>query len=216
MGKLKVLGILLAVTMVASSSFGCKACDEEVSGGADLKPVIYLYPEQDGTEISVTLDYNGTLTEHRPEFNIDSGWKVTANKDGKITLGDATYDYLYWEGIPNNKYNFFSGFCVKGADTESFLYEKLAYLGLNETESKEFVDFWLPQMKDNTYNVISFQEGAYTNNAKLKVEPEPASTIRVFMAWYPSQKPVKILPQYLDPAQRHGYSVVEWGGNKVK
>ena len=71
-------------------------------------------------------------------------------------------------------------------------------------------------MKDNKYNVISFQEGAYTNNAKLEVTPKPDSVIRVFMAWYPSEKEVKILPQDISGASRSGFSVVEWGGNKVK
>lgn len=213
MKKRSFVGIIASLAMMAV--VGCSTGTISAQG-ADLKPVIYLYPEQDGTEISVTLDYNGTLTTLDPEFNISNGWTVTANKDGQITLGDKQYKYLFWEGNPNNQYNFFSGFCVKGSDTENFLREKLAYLGLNSSESQEFIDFWLPQMKDNKYNVISFQEGAYTNNARLDVSPQPSSVIRVFMAWYPSEKEVKILPQYLDGASRSGFAVVEWGGNKVK
>lgn len=182
----------------------------------DLKPVIYLYPQQDGTEVTVELDYNGTLTTRDPEFNIDNGWSVVANTNGQITLGENTYNYLFWEGNPNNQYNFFSGFCVKGSDTEAFLKEKLPYLGLNEAETSEFINYWLPQMKDNKYNVISFQEGSYSTNARLEVNPKPDSVIRVFMAWYPSDKEVKILPQAIDGASRTGFAVVEWGGNKVK
>lgn len=215
MKKRSMASVVATALMLVAVGFTAKStlisCDQP-----DLKPVIYLYPQQDNTEITVTLDYNGTLTTLDPAFNVENGWKVTAGTDGKITLGEQTYDYLFWEGIPNNQYNFFSGFCVKGADTEGFLKIQLPYLGLNEAETKAFIDYWLPQMKDNDYNVISFQEGAYTNNARLNVEPAPQSVIRVFMAWYPSQKHVKILPQYLDGANRSGYSVVEWGGNKVK
>ncbi len=216
MKKNSVFGLIATIAML--SVVGCTVKETNLGGceSADLKPVIYLYPTQDNTEITVTLDYNGTLTTLDPEFNIENGWKVTATTGSKITLGEKTYDYLYWEGNPNNQYNFFSGFCIKGSETESFLNEELHYLGLNDAETKAFIDYWLPQMKDNEYNVISFQEGAYTNNARLKIDPEPESVIRVFMAWYPSQKHVKILPQYLDGAARHGYSVVEWGGNKVK
>ena len=216
MKKNSVFGLIAMTLMLSVVGLSAKATNLGGCESADAKPVIYLYPTQDNTEISVSLDYNGTLTTLDPAFNIEKGWKVTASPDGKITLGDKSYEYLFWEGVPDNQYNFFSGFCVKGSETETFLNEKLHYLGLNDTETKAFIDYWLPHMKDNEYNVISFQEGAYTNNARLKVEPEPESVIRVFMAWYPSQKHVKILPQYLDGSARHGYSVVEWGGNKVK
>ncbi len=199
------------MTVVVGCSTGMVRTEEP-----DLKPVIYLYPQQDGTEITVKLDYNGTLTTLDPAFNIENGWSVVANTNGQIILGEKNYNYLYWEGNPNNQYDFYSGFCIKGSDTESFLKSKLPYLGLNESETNEFISYWLPMMKDNKYNVISFQEGAYTGNAKLSVEPKPDSIIRVFMAWYPSDKEVKILPQDISGASRSGFSVVEWGGNKVK
>ena len=42
---------------------------------ADLKPVIYLYPEQE-EDVSVELDYVGDLTCTYPEYN--GKWNVTA------------------------------------------------------------------------------------------------------------------------------------------
>ena len=71
-------------------------------------------------------------------------------------------------------------------------------------------------MEGNEYNVISFQDRTYKKNAKLTITPEPDSLIRVFMAWYPSDKFVKINPQALDKGSRDGFTVVEWGGNQVK
>ena len=213
MKKSSIFGIALVFLMTVV--VGCSNAQVSASG-QDLKPVIYLYPQQDATQISVKLDYNGTLTTLDPAFNIENGWSVTANTNGQITLDDKTYGYLFWEGNPNNQYDFYSGFCIKGSETEAFLKEKLPYLGLNDSETSAFISYWLPMMKDNKYNVISFQEGAYTNNAKLEVTPKPDSVIRVFMAWYPSEKEVKILPQDISGASRSGFSVVEWGGNKVK
>ena len=61
-------------------------------GGADAKPVIYLYPEAE-TDVTVTLDYDGELTCAYPVMNGNS-WMVTASPDG--TLTDAvgqTYNY---------------------------------------------------------------------------------------------------------------------------
>ena len=89
-------------------------------------------------------------------------------------------------------------------------------MGLSDSETAEFIEFWLPRMEGNEYNVISFQDRTYKKNAKLTITPEPDSLIRVFMAWYPSDKFVKINPQALDKGSRDGFTVVEWGGNQVK
>ena len=48
-------------------------------GGADAKPVIYLYPEAE-TDVTVTLDYDGELTCVYPVMNGNS-WMVTASPD---------------------------------------------------------------------------------------------------------------------------------------
>lgn len=184
--------------------------------GEDLKPVIYLYPEEDGTEVEVSLTYDGNLNELIPEFSSENTWEVVADKDGTITYNDNTYDYLFWEGDPYYKYDFFSGFCVKGSDTEAFLDDKLHEMGLNDSETAEFIEFWLPCMEDNEYNVISFQGNTYNKGAKLDITPKPDNLIRVFMAWYPSERYIKINPQYLEEGHRDGFTVVEWGGNKVK
>jgi len=60
-----------------------------------------------------------------------------------------------------------------GQDTAAFLQEKLNYLGLTPKEYNEFIVYWLPQMKDIPYNLITFQSAAYTDNAVLTITPEP-------------------------------------------
>ena len=182
----------------------------------ELKPVIYLYPESDDTEVSVQLDYDGVFTELDPAFNIINGWNVTADRDGTIYLGDNSYDYLFWEGIPNASYSINEGFCVKGEDTEAFLWDALAKLGLNETESAEFIDFWLPKMEENPYNVICFQNEQYTNHSKLNVNPSPDTEIRVFMTWYGTDNYVDLPAQSFTAPERDGFTVVEWGGSEIK
>ncbi len=215
MNKKSIVGIFMALVLVTSVGMGITPQDRAVEN-LELKPVIYLYPTEDNTQISVRLDYDGNLVELIPEFNAENTWNVTANTDGKITFEDQTYDYLFWEGDPNYSYDFFSGFCVSGAETGEFLDEKLHYLGLNDAETEEFIEFWLPMMENNNYNMISFQGERYTNGAKLTITPEPDSLIRVFMAWYPTDNYIKINPQYLESPSREGYTVVEWGGNKIK
>ena len=96
------------------------------------------------------------------------------------------------------------------------LEDALAQLGLTRKEANEFIVYWLPQMEDNPYNLITFQQEAYTEAAKITVTPAPDSILRVFMAWKPLEKPMDIPTQTLPTFERHGFTVVEWGGAKVK
>lgn len=189
-----------------------------LAGCTDMKsekPVIYLYPEQ-AQEVYVQLELDGEFTCTYPEY--DNGWKVKAYPDG--TLRDQVtgkeYNYLFWEGASETEYDLSRGFVVEGKDTAEFLEEKLAYLGLNERESNEFIVYWLPRMEENKYNLITFQGEKYTEHAKLKISPEPDSILRVFMAYKPLDKPVDIPEQELEPFEREGFTVVEWGGAEME
>lgn len=84
--------------------------------------------------------------------------------------------------------------------------DALARLGLNRREANEFIVYWLPRMEPNPYNLISFQEDAYTDHAVLTITPEPDSLLRVFMAWRPLEAPVEIPrsgPACLHPHRLH-------------
>jgi len=183
-------------------------------GGNDMKPVIYLYPTEK-TEVTVTLDYDGRLTSAYPAYN--NGWKVTAYPDGTLVDDNGREYYcLFWEGVSSTRYSFDTGFCVKGTDTRAFLEETLAKLGLTEKEANEFIIFWLPQMEQNKYNIISFQQKAYTDSAVLNIDPAPDSILRVFMTYKASDKPAELPPQQFESFVREGFTVIEWGGRQVK
>lgn len=177
------------------------------------KPVIYLYPQQE-QEIAVTLELDGYFTVTDPAYG--QGWVVTARPDGTLLYQGKEYPYLFWEAMLTNRYDFSRGFCVAGKDTEGFLKEKLAVLGMNEKEIADFLEYWLPLMEQNPYNLIAFQEEGYTQAAVLKIDPAPDTLIRVMMAYYPLEQPVEIPPQDLTPVERIGYTAVEWGGSIMK
>ena len=138
---------------------------------------------------------------------------VTAQPDG--TLTDASgreYYCLFWEGKTMVRYDLSSGFCVAGSDTAAFLEDALGQLGLTDKEANEFIIYWLPRMEVNAYNLISFQQELYTDNAVLTIDPAPDGLLRVFMAWKGLDKPVEVEPQELTGFERVGFTVVEWGG----
>ena len=217
----RMLFVLLSVILLLTLCACRDDCEDGIISGPgqdDLpvteKPVIYLYPEE-VTEVSVRLDFDGELTCTYPAY--EGGWRVTAFPDGTLTdERGQTYQYLYWEGVGGEDYDFSCGFCVPGGETAAFLEDALETLGLTRREANEFIVYWLPQMERNPYNLIAFQQEAYTEVAKLTVTPQPDSMLRVFMAWKPLENPVDIPAQTLPAFERCGFSVVEWGGAQIK
>ncbi len=218
--KKRYLLLLLAVVLVLS--VGCQKKDEPKGDSAEEttlrkveKPVIYLYPEVT-SDVSVVLDYAGQLTCTYPTYR--DGWQVTARPDGSlINKADGKrYSYLFWEGTGDLALDMSRGFVVAGADTAEFLEDKLTLLGLNAAERNDFISYWLPRMQHSNYNLIAFQGASYTAYAKLTVTPQPDSVLRVFMAFQALDAPIDIAEQPLVPAQRNGFTLVEWGGAAVQ
>lgn len=210
--KKTVLVVLLIAAIIAFSIFIADVYERESERAVVYKPVIYLYPEQE-EHISVKLDPDAGFECTYPKY--ENGWEVTASPDGTLEQGGKQYNYLYWEGKINTAYDFSKGFVVKGKETAAFLEKVLEEQGLTRREANEFIVYWLPQMENNPYNLISFQNEAYTDHAPLTVNPKPDHVIRVFMAWKPIDAPVDIVPQSFETPDRDGFTVVEWGGTKV-
>ena len=207
--------LLLAASIVLLAIYPSKDKDNGPPPVAPEKPVIYLYPPK-VTEVSVQLRYDGLLTATYPAY--DDGWQVTAYPDGTLInhADGKEYSYLFWEGQGNSGFDFDRGFVVKGSDTAAFLQETLAQMGLLPKEYNEFIVYWLPQMQDNPYNLITFQGDAYTNSAKLDITPTPDSVLRVFMTYKPLNEPISVPPQVFEPFSRSGFTVVEWGGSIIE
>ena len=173
------------------------------------KPVIYLYPETE-MQVDVSLELNGEFTSTWPPY--EDGWTVTALPDGTLYENGEEYYCLFWEGDLNYTTDFSEGFCVPGDETGAFLQDILKEMGMTPREYNEMILYWLPQMENNAYNIISFQWENYDSAAKLNISPEPDNVLRVMMAWKPSDRPVSLPPQTVRPFEREGFTVVEWGG----
>ncbi len=213
MKKMRIAPALVALCLLCACGAPTTSTSKATSfPPVDEKPVIYLYPEEE-SEISVRLTYNGTLLYTYPSYN--DGWEVTAYPDGTIIHEGTEYSYLFWDGFSEVEYDLSAGFVVRGEDTEAFLLEKLQYLGLTPREYNEFIVYWLPRMAGNEYNLITFQGEAYTENAVLEIEPKPDSVQRVFMVFKALDEWIEIPEQDLQPFERSGFTVVEWGGSEV-
>ena len=182
------------------------------------KPVIYLYPPQEEA-VTVRLDFAGKITALYPAFDeVIGGWQVTAFPDGHLTdpRDGREYSYLFWEGEGRTDWDLSTGFVVRGSDTRQFLQDTLPKLGLTPREYNEFIVYWYPKMQASRFNLIHFAGREYTDTAVLNVNPPPDSVIRVFMVWKPLATEISLPPQFFPPVDRHGFSVVEWGGTEVR
>lgn len=180
------------------------------------KPVIYLYPEEK-TAVHVTLSKPGQVTCDYPEYN--NGWNVVADPDGNlkdIKTGRNLYCLYYETRTPKVSVED-EGFVIKSADTADFLDEKLKILGLNDKERNEFIIYWLPRLEASEYNYIRFlSQDEIDAYQKLDVKPSPDTVIRVMMSYKGLNEPINVREQKLKPAERTGFTVVEWGGIEIK
>ena len=180
------------------------------------KPVIYLYPTKQEA-VSIKLNFNGQLTCTYPDYK--NGWNVVADPDGTLTNLDDEKQYacLFWEGVSNEaKWDLSKGFVVAGEDTKDFLQEKLACLGLTPKEYNEFIIYWLPVMKNNQFNLVTFAGREYEEMAPMQITPQPDSVLRVFMVFKPLNSYMEVQPQELKSFERKGFTVVEWGGTELQ
>lgn len=213
-------GSMLIEQMGNNNSNNYDYMNNHIDDNSLKEPVIYLYPTKI-EKVNVKVDYKAGLSKTDPKYSED-GWNVIADPDGELTnLADnKTYHYLLWEGNPDSdfEYDMTKGFVVKGSATEQFLNSELKLIGLNGSESKEFIRYWLPKMKSNKYNLIHFATDEYTAKVKLTVTPKPDSLLRVLMVYEPlSIKPSAVITaQHFNDFKRQGFTVVEWGGTRLK
>jgi hypothetical protein len=182
------------------------------------KPIIYLYPT-DKTEVTLTIDFKGKLLTTFPKY--EENWKVIAEPNGQLfdTKTQRNYSSLFWDGDISFKpehYQYESGFVVEKENLTKFLIEKLEYIGLNNTETNEFVKFWLPILEQNNYNFIHFLVNQECDEVSINtVNPKPDTSIRVYMEYYGLDEYTEIKEQVLPKKERKGFTLVEWGGSDV-
>jgi len=182
------------------------------------KPILYFYPEEE-TEVNVKLGYSQNITCSYPKYKED-GWNVLAKPNGDLIDLDTGKNLyaLYYESENEEKLEIEKeGFIVRSEDVAHFLEEKLRILGLTDREAEEFIVYWLPTLEANAYNYIRFASSEEINqNMPLELSVEPDTLIRVQMVYQGIDKPIEVVEQAIEPPERTGFVVVEWGGTEIK
>jgi len=179
------------------------------------KPVIYLYPTEDML-VDVTLSIPGTITKSIPEYR--NGWfNVFAHPDGKLEYQGKIYNELFYESEVAKANPPRNGIIIPKDQLPSKLATILLNLGLNETETQEFLAYWLPrltQLKSNYVLFSIFEPNEKERVDKVKIFPEPDTRIEFLAYFKPLARPINVKPLILPekPPERKGFTEVEWGG----
>lgn len=210
----------------------------------ECKPAVYLYPPNK-TLVNVKVYPEGFLTYTDPVYDYQTGWNVEANPDGTIiTREGKSYPYLYFESkvrdevidIPGE------GWVVKSSgnkvseetketketkETEDWFIpleehfnQILPKLGLNKTQTNDFVEYWKKVLSYSPYYFVGIIEQSNVNEIeRLEITPKPDSVNRVRIYFERLGQPKQV--QAPDLSDRNfsnsdfsddAFRVVEWGG----
>ena len=213
-----LIAVILALLFGVVYGFISESCfiqDLREPSDVDVKPVIYLYPEEK-LELVVeipTVDFTTTYPFYK------GGWNVVASPDGTlIDKNNREYNYLYWEGYTNYQVDLSEGFVVSKDKYIEFLEDKLAYVGLSDKEACDFISYWLPLMNEYDYCLVSFQKD-YGEKVKIEYSVEPNNELVVFTAIQGLDEPIQVVEQDLSSYKdfvREGFVSVEWGGRFIQ
>lgn len=199
----------------------------------ESKPAIYLYPEKP-MKLRIKLNPAGKLTTSDPPYNPETGWQVTAYPDGTIKptthnqQPTTRYPYLFYEAEINKVYVEKKGFVVAYSNLVNFFKEQLPRWGLNTSETKDFIDYWMSRFdKKKPYYFIHFLDREQIEKLEpleiYRLDPDgeetlthPQTAIRLRTYFQPLSTAFElgnISPQTPPPLPaRTGFTLVEWGG----
>lgn len=181
------------------------------------KPIVYLYPEKT-MFVDVSVATPGEIFVSDPLYP-EGGWKnIEAHPDGTLYYQGKKYSELFYEStvvtdIPMPE----TGFVVAVNDLYPKLSEVITKLGLKGREHDEFLEFWVPVLKQQKAPYIFFSilpPDVKDSVDRLHITPEPDTRIEIIAYFKALKKPITVEPLALPdtiPA-RIGFTEVEWGG----
>jgi len=173
------------------------------------KPNIYLYPPEKTTiNVNINFPNGGELINSDPPYN--EGWEITVDPSGKI---DNKYDYLFYECITPDLYQYLSGWVVKRENLALFYQDKLNLYGFSPSEIKDFLDYWISRLNAYSFYIIYPQIDTNLNQMiQLKINPAPDSINRLFFCIKGTKTQELNLEEVkIESMMRAGFTVVEWG-----
>ena len=173
------------------------------------KPNIYIYPKE-RIDICVELSFpqGGHVIKSIPTIN-NNIWCVNVNPTGRI---NNTYDYLFFESIQPNIWQHEKGWCVSVDSLEDFFRFNMECYNFKDNEIFDFVEYWIPRLKDYKYYKIYPQTNDIIKNViELNFSIQPDNVNRLYYAIMGSNEYEEMSIPLIKEINRNGFTVVEWG-----
>ena len=218
MKKLIVFILLCTTAILLIISTGCKQSSmEPADSGLDSlnfpphakKPNIYIYPTAT-CSMSVKLEFplGGTIIKSEPDYG--TGWNIKVDPSGKI---NDEYDYLFYESVNPDRYQYTSGWVVCRDSLLTFFTNNLLEAGFTQRETNDFTEYWVPRLIDDPYYIIYPQSSENINKViRLEFSIQPDNVLRYFYVIKGTNSNninlnVPVIPKF----ERSGFIVAEWG-----
>lgn len=225
-------------TFVINEASSAAAPGEVVNGwGIHCKPAVYLYPPKKQL-VNVKVYPSGFLTYVDPPYDNDSGWTVWAEPDGKLQpINDlpalpagrrfTIYNYLYFESKIRDEVikKPTTGWVIKSEESkvwfaplEDHFNNILPKLGLNEQQTKDFIEYWKKALPFSPYYFVGIIDPENVDQIeRLEITPKPDSINRVRVYFERLDAPITVQAPEIKTINDerltiNDFRVVEWGG----
>ena len=114
------------------------------------KPNIYIYPQKTiNLCLNISFPFGGKITESIPVYNQGGG--VSVDSSSRI---DNKYDFLFYESLQPDKFQYKQGWCIAQSDLKSFFIRNMSLYNFSDNEIKDFLEYWIPKLILNKYYKI--------------------------------------------------------------
>jgi hypothetical protein len=173
------------------------------------KPNIYLYPEEKTRmDVSLSFPHGGQVVKSIPSYPEE--WQdIRVTPAGTI---DKKYAYLFYEAMLPDHWQYSEGWVLRREHLPLFFTANMTQYGFNRQEIDDFLEYWMPQLKDAPYYAVYPQRNAMVNPiAKLHIRPRPDSILRLFYIIEAVRGDFELMEVEIPAFTRRGFTVTEWG-----
>jgi len=177
----------------------------------DKKPNIYLYPEKEmDINVKVLFPNSGEVVVSEPFYDYSEGWDVTVDSKGRI---DNKWEYLFYESKQPDFCQYESGWVVPQSDLEPFFRKNMSDVGFAGREIEDFIEWWIPLLKDYPYYAIYPQfDQQIKKMTLLSFSVNPDSLLRYRYSIEGLSENIELTtPEAIVSFNREGFVVTEWG-----
>ena len=193
---------------------GCKKDNSDTDNECDTcivayKPNVYLYPiEKTRLKVNLNFPKGGKVIKSIPKYG--EGWNVSVDTNGLI---NDLYTYLFYESSQPDIWQREYGWTIKVDELDLFFRNNLISYGFKDNEIEDFIDYWIPRLKEYDFYSIYPQTNNIINKViELNISKKPDNLLRLFyLIEGQTNSEIKLKKPTINHFDREGFFVTEWG-----